>query len=619
VFRFPAVGRIEYEEIMHLIGVTCGAVAALALAIPAVAQMPYRFAPVVVTASSVEQPLADALPHTSVIMRDDIDRSVAPDLLTLLAQLPGVEIAQLGGIGSQSGILLRGGFSRHALVLIDGMPMNNLNFSLASLDQIMVSQVDRIEIVRGNVSSLYGSQAVGGVIQVFTRAVDRTQVHARTGIGSRGTHDVQAGAGAGDSAWRFGIALSAFDTDGFNAIDQSRRPGTNPDRDGYRNESASAQLSWAWAPESSIGLRALHARGRLQYDSEFGPPTQADESVQTIDTIGATVRGRLAARWISQLSVGRLRDALDARVTAFPYFVASTGTRVAWGNEIDLATGWTGTVAIERLRQTIGADTTYNVSARTVNALRAGVLGATGAHQIQLNVRRDDYSDFGAADTAYAGYGLRLTDAWKLVASTSSAFNAPTFNDLFFPFGGNPDLKPERTRSFEAGVQYARGATLGRLQLFRTRYRDLIGFDNAFNRVNIGRASVEGAEFSLGTALAGWRTQAALTLQSATDDASGVRLVRRARAFGNVQFARTLGAFDLQANWRATGDRADRDGGQQHILGGYALLDLAARWRITQQVLVTLRAENVLDRAYENAYGYRGTPRGVFAGIEFTL
>jgi len=594
----------------------------LALLVPAGSAFaqagPQTLAPVVVSAARIEQSVTDVLPHTSVITRDDIERSLAPDVSSLLARLPGVEVAQLGGIGNQTGVFLRGGDTRHALVLVDGVPLNNANFSLASLDQIMAAQVERIEVVRGNVSSLYGSQAVGGVIQIFTRS-GGNGFDARAGFGTRGMGEVQGGARGGAYGWRFAVALSALETDGFNALDQGKRPGTNPDRDGYRNESASAQLGYSWAPEQLISVHGLRTRGRLQYDSEFGPASQADESVQTIQSVGASARNRITENWTSRLSIGRLRDALDARVTAFPYFVTSTGTQITWQNDIDIAPDWKATLAAERLRQTIDSDTAYIVDARTVNTLRAGLLGKVGRQQLQLNVRRDDYSDFGAASTGYLGYGYALSDALKLIGSVSNAFNAPTFNDLFYPFGGNPDLKPERTRTFEAGLQFLRGAASARVQLFHSRYRDLIGFDSAFNRVNIGRATAQGAEFSLDVPVGAWRTQVAATLQNATDDQSGARLVRRARVFGNLQLARNWSAVDVLANLRVTGERRDRAGGAERILGGYGVVDFAARWRLQRDLLLTLRAENVFDHSFENAYGYRGTPRGVFGGVELRL
>lgn len=592
-------------------------VVALVFSSATLAQTRQAWEPVVITASRIEQPLVDALPSVSVITRDEIERAAAPDLLTLLARLPGVEIAQLGGIGSQAGVFLRGGESRHTLVLIDGVPMNNANFSLAALDQVMVAQIERVEIVRGNVSSLYGSQAVGGVIQIFTRGAGADSgLGARASVGSRGTQSAQAAVAGASAGWRYAVALSGFDTDGFNAIDQGKRPGTNPDRDGYTNRSAAAQVSYEWAGDNSVGARAFRSRATLQYDSEFGPATQADESVQTIESVSFFARGRLAPNWTSSLAVGRLRDALDAGVTAYPYFVASTNTQLVWGNEITVADGWRATLGAERLRQEIDSDTTYTVSARTVNTLRAGLLGDVAAHQLQLNVRRDAYSDFGAASTVYAGYGYVLNKAWKFVVSASTAFNAPTFNDLFYPYGGNLALTPERTRASEAGVQFRNGPTLARLQLFRARYRDLIGFDAAFNRVNIGRASADGAELSVETSVSGWHAAAALTAQDARNDLTGMRLARRAREFANLQLTRSVGGIDLQANLKLTGARVDRAGGAEHELAGYSLFDVAMRWRAQRSVLLMLRVENVFNRSYENAFGYRGTPRGVFAGLE---
>lgn len=580
--------------------------------------VPQSLSPVIVSAARIEQPLADALPSASVITRADIERSQVPDLLTLLARLPGVEIAPLGGIGSQAGIFLRGAESRQVLVLIDGVPMNNLNFSIAALDQIMSAQVERVEVVRGNVSSLYGSQAVGGVIEVFTRA-GRDGIEARASYGSRSTSQAQASAGGGAGPWRYGITLSALNTDGFNATNQAELPGTNPDRDGYHNRSGTVHLGYTWADDQSISVQGLRSRGRLQYDSEYGPATQADESVQTIESLHATARNRLAPAWVSRLTIGHLRDALDARITAYPYFVTSTSDQIAWQNDFDVATGWTATAAAEHLRQRIDSDTSYAIDHRRVNTLRVGLLGKVGAQQLQLNGRRDDYSDFGAANTGYLGYGYALADALKLVASVATAFNAPTFNDLFYPYGGNPALRPERARSVEAGVQYRAGQVASRLQWFRTLYRDLIGFDAGFNRVNIGAASTRGVELSLELPLGAWSAKLAATVQDAVDDRTGERLIRRARRFGDLQLSRVLGAVDLQANLRASGDRRDLSGGTEHLLGGYGLLDLAARWRMRQDLVLTLRVENAFDHAYENAYGYRGTPRGVFGGFELKL
>lgn len=577
-----------------------------------------RIPPVVVTATRIAQALSEALPATTVITREDIERSQATNLLDLIRRAPGVEIAQLGGIGHQASVLLRGTETRHVLVLVDGVPINNLNFSIASLDQLQTSQVDHVEIARGNVSALYGAQAVGGVIQVFTRrGTGPAALDAAITLGARNTREGRAGVSGASGGWRYALGAARLTTDGFDVIDHVKRPGTNPDRDGYENTSGSAQLSYAPGADHEFGLRLLHTRGVVRYDSEFGPADQADVSTQTIETQSAYSRNRWTEGWTSTLDIGQTRDKLDAAQTAYPYYVTSKGTQASWQNDIRLAANWTLSLAAEHLRQTIASDTAYTKTARTVDTLRAGTVGASGPHRVQFNLRHDKYSDFGSHATWYAGYGHALDPHWMLIASASTAFNAPTFNDLFYPWGGNPDLDPENSRAFEAGAQYARGATLVRAVAFKTRIRDLIGYDQAFNRVNIDRATVTGAEFSAKTDLGAWRASAALTVQSADDDTTGERLVRRARTFGHLSLGRTIGAWDFEGAWRASGDRVDRASGERVTLGGHGVVDVSARWSFAPHWRLGLRAENLLDKTYENAWGYPAAGRAAFVTLQY--
>ncbi len=599
------------------------AVAAAVLLSAEVNARTFELDPVVVTASRFEQKLSDTLPHTTVFTQADIERSQVTDVLSLIARAAGVEVAPLGSVGAQSGLFVRGSESRHVLVLVDGVPLNNLNFSLASLDQLTVGQIDRIEIVRGNVSSLYGSQAVGGVVQVFTRGAQRTEsgvsALARAALGSRGTQEQGAAVEGAAGVWRYAVSASHYATDGASAIDASKRTSANPDRDGYRNRSAHALIGLQWAEGHEVSLRGLSTRGRLQYDSEFGPATQADESEQHIETLSLAVRDQFTPIWRSTLTASHLRDTLDARVTAFPYFVTSEGTQWAWQHDVTVAEHWTATAAFEQLDQRIKSDTTYGRNDRKVDAVRLGLAGHVGAHRAQVNVRHDDYSDFGQADTGYLGYGYALSDALRVFASTSTAFNAPTFNDLFYPFGGNTALKPEKARSREWGVQYATPKLRLRSAVFATRYSDLIGNDASFNRANMGRASVEGVELSAETFVRTVRVVLSVTAQDARNDSSDTRLIRRARNFGNVQLSRALGSVDGELNWRLTGNRTDSVSGQARTLGGYGVLDLSVRWHAHEHCNLTARATNVFDQHYENAWGYPGAARAVLVGVEARL
>ena len=244
---------------------------ALAAAFPsAFAQSPLP--EVVVTANRTEQRVQDALPATTLITRADIERAQAPDLPTLLRQVTGLEVTQSGGAGTVSSAFIRGAESRHTLVLIDGVPVNNLNFGTAALEHLPVADIERIEVVRGNVSSLYGSAALGGVIQIFTREGGRTPQGSVTAqAGSRGLAQVTASAGVRlDSGTRLHATVETLKDNGFNATKQEELPGTNPDRDGYRRRSGSFALTQELGGENTLGLKLRDAQGTTQYDSQFG-------------------------------------------------------------------------------------------------------------------------------------------------------------------------------------------------------------------------------------------------------------------------------------------------------------------------------------------------------------
>jgi vitamin B12 transporter len=592
--------------------------AGAALALACAASCAYPQTPlqsVVVTASRTEQRVQDAFAATTLITREDIDEAQTPDLPTLLRRVPGVEITQNGGMGGVASVFIRGGEARHTLVLIDGVPINNLNFSLAALEHIPLSNVDRIEIVRGNVSSLYGSAALGGVIQIFTRRPTATPQATLTAQGgSRGLFEASASGGVKLAS---GTGLSAtVDTlrdGGIDAIRQSEIPGTDPDRDGYRRRSASAAITQDIG-EHRIGLKLRDSRGTVEYDSEFGPPTQRDAS-HFVEQ-GAALDGtfRLSQALKLDAAITRSTDKLDASVTAFPFFIDSESTGEQLGLEWRPAEGHTLTAGLEHQRQHVTSDTVYTSDSRDVDSARIGYVFRRGPHELQLNARRDRYSDFGSADTWLAAYGYDITEALRASVSASTGFNAPTFNDLYYPFGGNPLLKPERVRSYEAALRYAARGQEVRLTLFENRYRDLIANDAFFNRVNVGHARNTGVEVSYAGKLLGYGLQASLTSQDPKDVDTGMRLLRRARVLGNFAVSRDAGPWQWGGNLRFSGDRADRAG---QVVAGYGVLDLTASYTVSPQVKVFGRVENALDRDYETAYGYRQPGRGVFVGVSW--
>jgi vitamin B12 transporter len=578
----------------------------------------------VITASRVMQRAQDALPDVSVVTRADIERSQAKDVPSLLQNLAGLEISQSGGMGGVASLFMRGAESRHALVLVDGLPMNNLNFNLAALEHLPLNGIERIEVVRGNVSSLYGSAALGGVVQIFTRqnsgdVLKGPWLEATGQVGSQGFASAQVSAG---QKWATGFGLNASsektESKGFNAINPLQRPDTNPDRDGYSRLSSALNLSQDFEA-GRLGLMMRETHATVQYDSQWGPANQADESKSVLRNVllNCTYKASKDLQW--DVSIGQQEDKLNAAVTAYPYFVNSKSNTSAVGAVWTLWPNHSLTSGYESTRQKIASDTEYNPTERSVHSWRLGYQGKLENQQWQLNVRGDQYSDFGNANTWYAGYAYFLTPALRLKASASTGFMAPTFNDLYYPWGGNPLLKPEQARSNEVGMQYTQAAWNARITAFENRYTDLIDNDVNWTRTNIAKAKNQGVEVALAgkwqlptVGVQQWRVS--FTSQDPQNEMTHQTLARRAKTLAQVGLTQSIGDWDTGIQWRYNGAR--RDDAQN--LKSYTVLDLTASQALTAELRLNLRLENAGNTSYQTIYGYNMPKRGVFAGLKWT-
>jgi len=591
--------------------------AALIGALPTAAFAQATLPAVVVSAARIEQRIGDTFAAVSVLQRADIEASQASDLVTLLRQQPGVEIAQLGGYGTQAGAFIRGGESRHTLVLIDGVPLGNLNFGLAPLEHLLLAHVERIEIARGNLSSLYGNSALGGVIQIFTGG-RVTGLRARAGVtlASQGTGQLQASLAQLANDTSFGVDASALHARGYNSTNQAELPGTNADRDGYRNRSFGAFVDQRLGPWK-LGLKLRRSEGKTAYDSQFGPPDQADESRFRVDSASATF-GHSNEGWSNQLRLTSMVDDLRADLTAFPYFVATRVNQLVWETGWSWANGVNLGAALERSTATVSSDTPYSGTRRTQDTLRVGYNGETGAHQWQANLRSDRFSDFGAATTGLLGYGYKFAPAWRLSATLANGFSAPTFNDLFSPFGGNPGLRPEHSDNLEIALNFQANDAHWRATWFDSRYRDLIGSDANFQRVNIGQARVQGLELTGDLRWANWRLTPSLTTQEPANSATGKRLPRRARTLAALGAATDWNGIELGASLHHVGQRFD-DVANARPLGGYLSVDLTAQARLGGGWTLSGAVRNLGAKEFETAYGYRQPGRVVSVTVGYNL
>lgn len=602
------------------------ALPALTLSLPALAAEPeanVRLADIVVTASLSEQVVTDALPFTTVIARDDIERSQAVDLPSLLAREAGFQYTQNGGRGMTSTLYLRGSASMQVLVLIDGVPMTKQDTTGAvSLEHIMLDQVERVEIVRGNVSAIYGSGAVGGVIQVFTRqGKGRPSASAGLEAGSNGSLRSSAGFGGAFDGTSFYVGVSHFQTKGVSAMDVDQYPDENPDRDGYRNDSYMASVKHEWAPGQSLRFKADGSDGRFDADGGgWGAASEIYKGGARRENWSIETRNQWSQQWRSELSYrhGREKTVYDALQAASGYESQdSTRTRtVNWTHFLDWG-DWLLTGGAEAQHQALVSSDNYASylnKSRDVIAVFGGANANLGQQSFQLNLRHDRPDGLDSRSTAYVGYGFQINPALKWLVSASTAFNLPPLGYLYASGFGNPELRPESARSFETGMQWSQEGTVVRATAFHTQTRDLLLFGSS-RFENISRSSNEGLEVIAAGPMGSGDWRSSLTLQNPVNESTGQQLVRRAQAMASI------GATMPWAGWRwgtdlsYTGTRPDTTTNPE--LPAYALLNLSARREVAPGVELTTRLDNALDRQYQTAYGYRQLGRAVYVGLNW--
>ncbi|WP_027799698.1 TonB-dependent receptor domain-containing protein [Paraburkholderia dilworthii] len=577
--------------------------------------------PVVVTAGRGPQALADTIPQTSLFDQQDIADTTATDLPGLLQLAPGAQISRTGGPGSTTSLYLRGASSTQSLVLVDGVRVDSVSLGTAQIAQIPLDQIDHVEVVNGNVSALYGSGAIGGVVQVFTKdgGDHPPRFNFSVGYGSYHTQTQQLGAnGALDKDGRttFSISLARSKDDGFSALNPREAPNANPNANGYLNESISASLRHKFTDKWDAGVRYFQSNGNSSYDNAYGAPTDLNNLYTKVRQVSAFANGKLTGWWTTHFIVSEGDDRSVSNTNGLYNGRFDTDNRqYTWQNDFALAAQQKLQVGYEHLDQSLDSDT-FAAPTRHVDSGFAGYTGRFGRNQIQANVRRDQYSDFGGANSYYLGYGFDVTSHWKLSTSYSDSFRAPSFDDLYYPISGNPSIQPERSHSLEAAVQYASNA-LGvmRLSAFQTRYSNLIDYQQVTPGIylaeNVGHAKVQGLEGSWSGHVGKTDVRASVTLQNPVDLDNDVDLVRRARRFASLAVNRSIAGWRVGGEWIVSGPREDSSG----KLGGYGIVNLAARYNVTKAWYVAAQIQNLFNKDYETAYSYNSPRRGAYVTV----
>lgn len=582
---------------------------------------------VVITATRDERPIERTLADVTTIDADQIASAGVSSVTQLLQSLGGIEIAQTGGAGSNAGIFVRGTKTSQTVVLIDGVRLENPTSGTPNLEFLSLASIDRIEVVRGPLSSLYGSGAMGGVIQIFTRqGSGKFTPTVSVGAGSQGTSSVQAGisgAAGAQGSTRYAFSVSDDRTDGYDAT-LPWSPNYQADRDGNDQSSASASLRQALGAGWETGANLMTSSGRVDYDDAFSTPQTARMRYRS-SSASAFLRGRPAAGWLTELRAGDSR--IDYSFDAFTFAPRVDSTTLAWQNRIGLPVGGL-LFGLEQLRERIDGEGVvtgpyaYLNDARRTDSAFAGYEVALGPHLLRLQGRYDRIETVGSEPSGTLAWGYRWTPDWLVRASAGSAFRAPTFDDLYNPFGSNPLLRSERSRGAEVALEYRRAATLFKSTVFASRISDAIELDASFTPRNLDSARVDGVSFEARRRIGALSLRGSATFQNPRgelfDSASGEvvsgQLARRAKRFASFGADWQAGAMRVGIEWVAQSRRVDSD---RNEMPGYGVLSLNASVPLKGGWEAFGRLANLGDKVYETAYGYRMPPRSLFVGVRY--
>ena len=566
---------------------------------------------VIVTATRTAQTAEETLSSVTVITREDIEGQNATSIQEVLRSVAGVSVANSGGEGKLSSIFIRGTESDQLLVIVDGVKIGSATAGSSALQLIPVEMIDRIEIVRGPRSGLYGSEAIGGVIQIFTK---KGEGELRPGVslyaGSFQAYKAVASVSGGDASSWFNVSLSNYDTEGFNACRGEPLVGgcyaSEPDDDSYRYTAGSVSFGRQLTKHTTLDLNFLRSDGNVKYDGFY------NESDVAQQVAGAKLSHDMSSNWSLSLLLGQSRDESDDFSNGT--ILSSVDTQrdsMSLQSDLMLSRVSELTLGLDYQDDKVKSNTPYDKTTRNNKGLFAQYLHDFGKQNLQVSVRRDDNQQFDTHNTGSMAWGIDVNKRLRLIASYGTAFKAPTFNDLYYPAAGNPDLKPEESDSAEIELRGRESWGRWSVNMYRTEIDELIVYDFIASKPgNIEKASIKGIEFIVQSRILNWDTQVNVSLLDTENRSNngndGNELPRRAKKSAKLILARDYGRYKLGATVIADGKRFD-DAANSLELNSYYTADINLGYQIDNAWKVSASLKNIFDEDYETV-AYYNTP-----------
>jgi len=568
---------------------------------------------IIVTATRTAQTADDTLASVTVITKEQIEQKQPNDIPELLHGMQGIDISNSGGLGKVTSIYMRGTNSSHLLVLVDGMRIGSATLGLVSLQDIPVSQVERIEVVRGPRASLYGSDAIGGVIQVFTKKAYKDKINLSLGYGSQNTGKISAGFNSIKGKNQFSLNIAYLESKGINSHKTSDK-----DEDGYKNSSLSANFKHNFSNQSYFTATFFRTQGNNEYDDQFTATNIVDSDFSQ-QTAGINYVFQAMDNWQMDLKLNQSQDNSDNFKNGAANGSFNTKRDfVSWQNNLTLSESLILTAGIDYQNDEVNSTTAYDKTTRNNTGYYAQQQWLGENNDIIAAIRVDDNEAFGSHTTGNISWGTNLDNNLRLIASYGTGFKAPTFNNLYFPSSGDSTIKPEESKSYEIELRKKFSNGRWNINFYQTKITNLIVYPAPTYQVtNLDKATIEGVEIAVLSKQKSYNINAQLGFIDPTNDATKKILPRRSKQSFKLNIDQNSGKWRSGMEIIVKGSRYENTSNSTK-LSGYSLVNVNTGYTLSKKWTLRGKVNNLLSENYQTANNYNTEGTGVYVSVHYT-